>query len=89
MDIPQGGSSSPLIPAGILKFGMLVFAEEGEADNPEKKPLEWGKEPKTNSTHIGHQVLVSSLVSSPVVSVLDSGSDGPGSSPGWGMTLCP
>ena len=28
-------------------------------------------------------------VSSPVVSVLDSGSDGPGSSPGWGMTLCP
>ena len=24
--------------------------------------------------------------SSPVVSVLDSGSDGPGSSPGWGMT---
>ena len=27
--------------------------------------------------------------SSPVVSVLDSGSDGPGSSPGWGMTLCP
>lgn len=40
MDIPQGGSSSPLIPAEILKFGMLVFAEEGEADNPEKKPLE-------------------------------------------------
>ena len=28
-------------------------------------------------------------MSSPVVSVLDSGSDGLGSSPGWGMTLCP
>ena len=28
-------------------------------------------------------------MSSPVVSVLDSGSDGPGSRPGWGMTLCP
>mgnify|MGYP006963858534 CR=1 FL=1 len=40
MDIPQGGSSSPLIPAGILKFGMLVFEEEGKADDPEKKPLE-------------------------------------------------
>lgn len=39
MDIPQGGSSSPLVPAGILKFGMLVFAEEGKADNPEKKTL--------------------------------------------------
>ena len=24
-----------------------------------------------------------------MVSVLGSGSDGPGSSPGWGMTLCP
>ena len=39
MDIPQGGSSSPLIPAGILKFKTLVFAEEGKADDPEKKPL--------------------------------------------------
>ena len=28
-------------------------------------------------------------VSSPVVSVLDSRSNGPGSSPGWGMTMCP
>ena len=61
MDIPQGGSSSPLIPAGILKFGMLVFEEEGKADDPEKKPLERGQEPKTNSTHIGHQVLESNL----------------------------
>lgn len=40
MDIPQGGSSSPLIPAEILEFKMLVFAEEGKADDPEKKPLE-------------------------------------------------
>ena len=35
------------------------------------------------------QKLLTWGVSSPVVSVLDSGSDGPGSSPGWGMTLCP
>ena len=28
-------------------------------------------------------------VSGPVVRALDSGSDGPGSSPGWGTTLWP
>ena len=42
------------------------------------------------SDPMGHfRYIMSWGVSGPVVRALDSGSDGPGSSPGWGTTLWP
>ena len=35
---------------------MLVFAEGGKPEYPEKKPSEQGQEPTTNSIHIRHRV---------------------------------
>lgn len=35
-----------------LEFEMLVFVEGGKPDDPDKKPLEQSRKPKTNSTHM-------------------------------------
>ena len=38
-----------------LEFEMLVFVEGGKPDDPDKKPLEQSRKPKTNSTHMWPQ----------------------------------
>ena len=46
MDIPQGGSSSPLIPAGILKFKTLVLQRKGKQTTQRKNPWSEDKNQK-------------------------------------------
>lgn len=48
MDIPQGGSSSPLVPAGILKFGMLFLQRKGKQTTQRKNP--WSEDKNQTPT---------------------------------------
>ena len=52
VDIPRSGSFCPLI-SSRMTFAKLVFGfvEGGKLEDPEKKTLEQGREPTTNSTH--------------------------------------
>ena len=52
VDFPRSGSFCPLI-SSRMTFAKLVFGfvEGGKLEDPEKKPLEQGREPTTNSTH--------------------------------------
>ena len=52
VDFPRSGSFCPLI-SSRMTFAKLVFGfvEGGKLQDPEKKPLEQGREPTTNSTH--------------------------------------
>ena len=49
---PRCGSYRPLYPDRIGIWKVLVFAERGKPEYPEKNLSEQRREPTTNSTHI-------------------------------------